>query len=291
VTQNFIPIQPILTGPGSQPGQPGDEDWSCLPLPAEVETYRAPPLPEPGEPGADAVRQLLRRVVDAYQADPDPARTLSFALDRLDAPAHRLLAQVLAEGEVSARIVLPEGGSVEIQESRYPGVWRVVTLGAHGQRQDDRIEVGAIPAVVLEQAAAAPVGARIPPTEGYELMNAPAIANEIAAAHMRAVEAAGAITHTVNFSLLPLSPGDTAWLEAMLGEGNIGLFSTGYGKCMVMATTLRHVWRVRYSDGVGKVLLDTVEITRIPEVVLAAPDDLSDSMEHLRQIIDWLEPR
>jgi len=286
VTQNFIPIQPILTGPGSQPD---DEDWSYLPLPTEVETYRAPPRPGPDEQGADAVRQLLCRIVDGYEAAADPAHTLSFALDELDASAHRLLAQVLAEGEVSARIVLPDGGTVEIQEARYPGVWRVVTLDAHGQRQSDRIEVGAIPAVVLEQAAAAPAGARIPSADGYDLMNAPALANEIAAAHARAVETDGAGTHTINFSLLPVSPGDLAWLEAMLGEGRIGLFSTGYGKCMVMATALRHVWRVRYSDGAGKVLLDTLEVTRIPNVVLAAPEDLSDSMTHLRELTAWLE--
>jgi hydrogenase-1 operon protein HyaF len=235
-------------------------------------------------------------VVEACEADAerdpnrDPLHTLSFALDGLDRDAHRLLAQVLGEGEVSARIALPDGGSVAIQESRYAGVWRVVTLGADGQRRDDHLEIGAIPRIVLEQASTAPTGVQLPSAEGHDLMNAPSIASEIAAAHARAVETGGAGNHTINFSLLPVSPADLAWLDTMLGEGSVGLFSTGYGKCMVLATALRHVWRVRYFDGAGKILLDTLEITRIPEVVLAAPDDLADSMQHLREIIAWLQP-
>ncbi|MDR0480600.1 MAG: hydrogenase expression/formation protein, partial [Gallionellaceae bacterium] len=161
---------------------------------------------------------------------------------------------------------------------------------AGGKILDDYLEIGAIPAILLEQADSAPVGAKIPPTEGHHLMNAPSIASEIEAAHKQAVESGGAGNHIINFTLLPVTPEDLAWLDTMLGEGRVGLFSTGYGKCMVTATALRHVWRVRYFEGMGKILLDSLEITRIPEVVLAAPDDLADSMRHLREIIAWLEP-
>ncbi|MDR0480046.1 MAG: hypothetical protein LBH31_09660, partial [Burkholderiaceae bacterium] len=113
MSPTVIPIQPFSTGPGSQPAQPGDKDWACLPLPVEVQTYRAPPSPEPGERGADAVRQLLRGVVDAFGAGSE-GKCLNLALDELDIHAHRLLAQLLGEGEVSARIALPDGGSVQI---------------------------------------------------------------------------------------------------------------------------------------------------------------------------------
>ncbi|MGD3775399.1 hydrogenase expression/formation protein, partial [Xanthomonas citri pv. citri] len=137
----------------------------------------------------------------------------------------------------------------------------------------DYVEIAPAPSVVFEAAARGAAHAQIPPVGEATLMNAPSITSEIAAVHARAVQTGGAGQHTINFSLLPVSPEDLAWLEGMLGEGRVGLFSTGYGKCMVMATALRHVWRVRYFDGANKVLLDTVEITRAPDVVLAAPDD------------------
>lgn len=93
----------------------------------------------------------------------------------------------------------------------------------------------------------------------------------------------------INFSLLPVTPADLEWLDRMLGTGPVGLFSTGYGKCTVIATGWRHVWRVRYFDGSNRVLLDTLDITRIPEVVVASAEDLADSLRHLREIVQWLE--
>ncbi len=296
---NFIPIHAI--GPGSQPEQPGDEAWSCLPLPAQIETYQPPSLPQPNGNATAAVQDLLRGMIEAMEASAAHTPPLAFDLAGLDADAHRLLAQVFGEGELSARAALSDGVSVQIQEARYAGVWRVLTLGAQGERLGDHVEIGPLPAIVLRQAASGAARAAVPPLPGsadspdgpgQALMNAPAIAHEIAAMQAKAVECGGAgSSHVINFSLLPVSPADIAWLEQMLGEGTVGLFSTGYGKCMVMATALRHVWRVRYFDGSNKVLLDTVEITRVPEVVLASHDDLADSLQHLREIVQWLEPR
>jgi hydrogenase-1 operon protein HyaF len=73
-----------------------------------------------------------------------------------------------------------------------------------------------------------------------------------------------------------------------LGGGNSGVFSRGYGKCRVMATGLQNVWRVQYFNGMNSILLDTLEITRMPEVALAAADDLADAIDRLQEALDWL---
>lgn len=289
-----FPVPVVPAGPGSQP-EP--DDWSCLPLPSTVQTWHAPDTPDPGTPGTAEVLPLLREMTAALGSDPWPAQPLVFPVASLSADANRLLAQLMGEGEVSAQVVPsadrtgPDAGVfVRIQESRYPGVWRVIVDSAAGERIDDRIEIGAIPSVVVD--AAARSGAThgvVPDAAGHELMNAPSIATEIVAAHANAVATHGAGSHVINFSLLPVTPADLAWLDEMLGSGTVGLFSTGYGKCTVAATGWRHVWRVRYFDGSNKVLLDTLEITRIPEVVVASADDLADSLGHLREIVEWLE--
>jgi hydrogenase-1 operon protein HyaF len=37
------------------------------------------------------------------------------------------------------------------------------------------------------------------------------------------------------------------------------------------------------------VILNTVEVTEIPEVALAAPEDLADSYERLKEVLEWVE--
>ena len=115
-------------------------------------------------------------------------------------------------------------------------------------------------------------------------MNAGPVAVEIAD-HMGKT---GDDAHIINFSLLPMSPDDLAWLDSLIGPGNSGVFSRGYGKCRIMGSALRDVWRVQYFNGMNDILLDTLEITRIPEVALASLDDLTDSLERLREAREWL---
>jgi len=256
---------------------------------------------------APEVLPLLRAMTTALARAPMPAPPLVFPVHALSAEAHDLLAQLMGEGEVSAQ-VMPTSGRyantgavVRIQESRYTGVWRVIVDGANGERLDDQIEIGALPAAILEEAlhsgathGVIPDMSAAPGQAADGLMNAPSIASEIAAAQAAALETitqqgGRGSSHVINFSLLPVTPADIAWLEAMLGEGTVAIFSTGYGKCTVTATGWRHVWRVRYFDGSNRVLLDTLDITAIPEVVMAAPEDLASSLDHLREIVDWLE--
>ncbi|AFT89946.1 hydrogenase expression/formation protein [Paraburkholderia phenoliruptrix] len=277
-------------GPGSLP-EP--DNWSCLPLPSTSELWRTTATPEHG---AGDVLALLRAMVTALDGNPSPAHPLVFRVGTLGADAHRLLAQIMGEGEVSARVVSSRGARahagalVRIQECRYPGIWRIIVDSAKGVRIDDRIEIGAIPAAILYEARhSGTTQGTIPDTSSHKLTSAPSIASEIAAAQARAVSRRGAGSHVINFSLLPVTPADVAWLDNMLGAGTVSIFSTGYCKCTVIATTWRHVWRVRYFDGSNKVLLDTLDIALIPEMVIAAAEDLMDSLRHLREIVKWLE--
>ncbi|MDR2239855.1 MAG: hydrogenase expression/formation protein [Zoogloeaceae bacterium] len=280
-----IPV--VMFGAGSQPAE---EDWNYLPLPREVDTFHAPLPEQVGKAGIPEVLPLLRAMIEALQADPAPHPARVFDVAGLSAPAQALLAQSMGEGEVSAQISLPDGGAAQIQESVYTGIWRVLEFDAAGALRADRIEIGDIAPIVVQQAmAAGATHIALPSAQGQNLMNAPAIANEIASAHAAAMENDGASNHAINFSLLPVTPEDLAWLEKIVGGGPVGIFSRGYGKCVVTSTGLRHVWRVRYFDGMNKIMLDMLEITRVPEVVLASREDLVNARAHLQELLEWLE--
>ena len=37
------------------------------------------------------------------------------------------------------------------------------------------------------------------------------------------------------------------------------------------------------------VILNTVEVSALPEVAQAAPEDLADSLERLKEVLEWVE--
>ncbi|NDV13983.1 hydrogenase expression/formation protein [Crenobacter caeni] len=279
-----IPVVGLL-GPGSQPA---DEDFAYLPLPRDIEGFDTPCLPTSDEvvhltAAHRAIAELLG-AMQGYTGDAERYPVLS--LDNLDADNRALINQLLGEGEVSAQVKPVTGGRLDIQESVFAGVWRVLAYDDTEQLVGDRVEVCPIPAALWREARAfASAELTAPDTQGVPLMNALPVIEELRDKLAHPPSDA----HVINFSLLPMTPDDLDYVNAVLGAGNSGVFSRGYGKCRVLSTALRDVWRVQYFNGMNGILLDTVEITRMPEVALAAADDLADSFERLQEAYDWLK--
>ena len=118
---------------------------------------------------------------------------------------------------------------------------------------------------------------------GENLMNAPAIATELAdrLASCRPESEA----HAVNLSLLPLTEEDQAYLDQRLGQGPVAILSRGYGNCRISSTAVKNAWRVRYFNSREVVILDTIEVVNIPAVACAAKEDLEDSAQRLGEIL------
>ncbi len=119
---------------------------------------------------------------------------------------------------------------------------------------------------------------------GENLMNAPAIATELAdkLAHIEPASP----PHVINLSLLPLTDGDLAYLDSRLGQGAVTILSRGYGNCRISSTAVKNAWRVRYFNSREAVILDTIEIVGVPAVACAAKEDLEDSAQRLGEILE-----
>jgi hydrogenase-1 operon protein HyaF len=117
-------------------------------------------------------------------------------------------------------------------------------------------------------------------------MNSPALLTEIRAAV--ADYRPGRDPHVINLTLLPLTPDDLALLDRALPAGSVAILSRGFGNCRVSSTAIRNLWRVQYFNNMQTLILNTLEITRVPEVALAAEEDLADSHERLVELIDWM---
>ncbi len=231
------------------------------------------------------VAAMLPEIAAALDAQSGDAHGHLFDVTTFSAGETRLLGEVLGEGEVSATVALPGGVVAQVQESVLAGLWRVRFDGPDGSRLGDYLEVAAIPAAVRQAAAlAAPAIAPGMPPDGApgEYMNVMPLLAEIADRMARWQP--GDPSHVMNFSLLPMTPADMAYLQACLGTGPVALAAGGYGTCRVLATGARHVWSVQYSNAAGEVVLDTLEIGDVPTAVLAAEEDFRDSAERLREI-------
>ncbi|HDR9052543.1 TPA: hydrogenase expression/formation protein [Burkholderia vietnamiensis] len=280
-----FPVPVVPFGPGSQPE--GDAVLDYMAMPQAMHTFVAPSLPERADARAlDVVRGILLTVLDALDACRRGEQPAPIDLTACDADALRILNAVLGEGEVSARIDTADAGSVLIQETVFAGVWRIAEDGPAGRAE--RIEVGGAPAA-LAAAAHAAAAPELPASDTHPsgVMNAPAILTEVRdqVARWRA----GAAPHVINLTLLPLSSEDGAFIDAVLGGGPVSVLSRGYGNCRIASTGVVHCWRIAYFNSQDTLILNTIEITDLPEIVQAAPEDIDDSHERLAQLIDWVE--
>lgn len=278
MTNPFM-MPPTGFGPGSQPLDQQDEALEYMPLPQDMHTY-APRIPEVealGEADLAPALTLLREVADAAAKIGAEGGNALFDLSSLNAANRALVTETLGSGEVAAKVrAIP---AIAVQESVFAGIWTLQSAGG------DRIEVAEIPSCVLQDPFAAhraAGGSATPLAPG--VVNAPPLVVELTD------KSAGFDPETpiyvINLSLLPHTEEDLVWLDSAVGEGAVTILSRGYGNCRVTATALPHVWRVQFFNSQDTLILDTFEVTRMPEVACAAPEDLTDSADRLTKVLE-----
>ncbi|MGA0540979.1 hydrogenase expression/formation protein [Neotabrizicola sp. VNH66] len=274
MVQNFH-LPPTGFGPGSQADEA--EDFDYMALPSGMRTYSAHmPEVEDATPLAPALA-LLAEIAAAAEVVAQGMPPQSFDLSGLDAANRALMAETLGQGEVSVRARgVP---AVAMQESVFAGVW---VLKAEGI---DRVEVGPVPGLARTRAflpVRPAIGALARRAPG--VVNAPALLAELMDKSMQWQGPQD--LHVVNLTLLPHTEEDLVWLAEALGEGSVTILSRGYGNCRVSATAQANVWRVQFFNSMDTLILDTFEVTDMPEVALAAPEDLTDSAERIREVLE-----
>jgi len=237
---------------------------------------------------ADQLTPAAREIMEAVVADlrrrvatPD-APPMRFRLNELDEAGKAAIADILGEGDVWAKVGVGDK-FWRVVESVLAGVWRLESSTADGATEEC-IEVGAVPYPVLQASRELPRAAiDVPKQMPQGAMNAPFLLAELQDRSSRYQP--GSENHVINFTLLPLTDVDAEVLTKVLGQIPLVIRSGGYGSSRVFATGLRHVWAVQYVNGMGNVILDTLEVGGVPVSVLAAREDFEDSAERLAEIL------
>ena len=273
-----IPIRSLMPEP--------DDGVEFMPMPREMNTFEMPRLPEPG-PGNDVAgaRDVLETFLSHFGAwlerggEPPALDLAGLAPDAL-----RVLNETLGEGEVAA--IVDDGDEIRIQETVFSGTWRQQHFNADGALLHDYLLAAPIPpvvaAVAVERASATLRALELP----AGAMNVPALVNEL----QEAMDCSGAETpaHVINLTLLPLSPEDTAHLDQVLDGGSVVILSRGFGNCRISSTAARNVWRVQYFNNMQTLILNTIEVVPMPEVAIAAREDMVETHGRLADLVQWM---
>ena len=284
-----IPPVNMPAGPGSQ----GDgEDGTVLdymPMPKDMSTYDIPMLPEADQlencPETLALLDQLQQQLAGYE----PLQpSVELPLDKVSEQGLDLINQILGEGEVSLICSCPVTGlEIKAQETVLAGVWRLQYLDSDGRLQRETLEIAAVPTVATELAFAHAEPLKVE-NEAWPagILNAPPVLIELQ--HKSRDYQVGVEPHVINLSLLPFSPADHDLLGRYLGQGPVVFLSRGYGNCRIGSTAVPDIWRVQYFNSTDQLILDTLEVVNMPAVACAAPEDLEDSAERLKEIREVL---
>jgi len=228
-----------------------------------------------------------------------PEESYSFSPETLLPEECSSLVELLGEGEISGTLISADPGkereTIHIRESNYPGLWLLGTIPAGGSSKGiilSEIVAGSFPQI-LRTRPIKPSG--LVPDETLEgplkhlfpsLMNARPLLGELAW-HLENYTP-GNPPHKIFLNKLPLSEADAEWIDHLLRQDRISLFSQGYGACQVHSTTFPGLWRIIYRNPEGILLLDALSVTEVPEEIAATGEDMSDGLLQYEEFLQWI---
>ena len=278
MTSQYLPI----FGQGSQPAEEDGVELEYLPMPDEMAIYRMPEISSDlNIAGLTQAKVFLSQLQQAL-AD-FPTVSASMDLISLDSTNRQFIDEMLGEGEVS--MIYSGQPVIRIQESVLAGVWRQQSLNPDKKIISDSLEVGIVPQAITQLAFSDAV--RCIDTQWDVLpsgvMNAPPLLAELNAkiADYQPDDEA----HIINLSLLPQTEEDLVFLESRLGKGRVTILSRGYGNCRISSTNTQYVWWVQYFNSQDTLILNTLEVSAVPNVACASPEDIADSRQRLEEIM------
>ena len=278
MTSHYLPI----FGQGSQPAEEDGVELEYLPMPDEMAIYRMPEISS--DLNVAVLTQAKVFLSQLQQALADfPTVSASMDLISLDSTNRQFIDEMLGEGEVS--MIYSAQPVIRIQESVLAGVWRQQSLNPDKKIISDSLEVGIVPQAITQLAFSD--AAQCIDTQWDVLpsgvMNAPPLLAELNAkiADYQPDDEA----HIINLSLLPQTEEDLVFLESRLGKGRVTILSRGYGNCRISSTNTQYVWWVQYFNSQDTLILNTLEVSAVPNVACASPEDIADSRQRLEEIM------
>ena len=87
----------------------------------------------------------------------------------------------------------------------------------------------------------------------------------------------------IDLRSLPLTPGEERELLEILGQGEVSASLDTLGHSLIRETRFPGVWLCIHKNQAGEVMGKFIEISRIPYIVTAQPEDMCEGLLRLNQ--------
>jgi hypothetical protein len=89
-------------------------------------------------------------------------------------------------------------------------------------------------------------------------------------------------TGAIDLRSLPMGPRDRAELQHALGEGEVQAKVTAQGLSNIRETQVSGAWWVEHFDQQGALIAELIEVTRVPQILASATDEIAAGALALR---------
>jgi hydrogenase-1 operon protein HyaF len=110
--------------------------------------------------------------------------------------------------------------------------------------------------------------------------NAEALLHEIAT--LLAALVTEGRSSSIDLQGLPLTPADREYLRERLGAGEVRALVDALGPSEVRETAYRGVWWVTHRNAADELCAELIEVTPVPQILLADRQEIVDALERLR---------
>jgi hydrogenase-1 operon protein HyaF len=93
--------------------------------------------------------------------------------------------------------------------------------------------------------------------------------------------AAGGEGTTIDLGSLPMAPGEDKRIEDLLGQGEVRAELNALGPTVVQETRYPGVWFITHRNTEQEVVARFIEVTRMPELLLAQSEDMRRAVSEL----------
>lgn len=87
----------------------------------------------------------------------------------------------------------------------------------------------------------------------------------------------------IDLQSLPLAPGEETRIEAALGEGEVRAELNALGPSTILETSYPGVWLITHRNTENEVIGRLIEVTRMPDLLLAQPEDIQAGIARLER--------
>lgn len=96
------------------------------------------------------------------------------------------------------------------------------------------------------------------------------------------------VTAIIDLLAMPLNAADLDWLRLQLGVGEVRITLNADGESSLQETHCPGVWWVQHHNPAGGVMSAFIEITPVPDLVRAHPDDIQGGLQRLTRLLEDL---